>query len=277
MCRGRSPAQPCCFGVGAAASRVPGVDVCVFCDKDKLSSSLKDKNCVNDVLRRLKTFSNEVRPLYIMLCVYVTAQHACVLVIPREVFDKAVEFVPEDFQAIVGSKHMRSKRKKSNTDVLLAPAKENAEKSRRKWKAESLRDGEDKHVSPSVKTAAEEFEVMVDVATDWTIDEAKEAQTTVQKLVENVGDKKKRPKIHDFRQLFMSTPTSVLKHMDLIDVRSELAATDRINKKRSMTLLTTYQRHATGIVKFLSDLGSEKAAPAVKDLPLKSEPSDLQL
>ena len=38
-----------------------------------------------------------------MLCVYVTAQHACVLVIPREVFDKAVEFVPEDFQAIAVS------------------------------------------------------------------------------------------------------------------------------------------------------------------------------
>ena len=194
-----------------------------------------------------------------------------------EVFEKAVGFVPEDFQAIVGSKHIRCKRKSSKTHVSLVPAEENDKKSRRKWKAESLRDGEDKHVSPSVETAAEEFEVMVDVATDWTIDEAKEAETTVQKLVENVGDKKNRPNIHKFRQLFMSTPTSVLKHMDLIDVRSELAATDRINKKRSMTLLTTYQRHATGIVKFLSDLGSEKAAPAVKDLPLKSEPSDLQL
>ena len=174
-----------------------------------------------------------------MLCVYVTAQHACVLVIPREVFDKAVEFVPEDFQAIVGSKHIRSKRKKCNTDVLLAPAKENAEKSRRKWKAESLRDGEDKHVSPSVKTAAEEFEVMVDVATDWTIDQAKEAQTTVQKWVENVGDKKYRPDIQKWRQLFESTPTSVLKHMDLPDIRSELASTDRVSQKRSMYLLTT--------------------------------------
>ena len=190
-----------------------------------------------------------------MLCVYVTAQHACVLVIPREVFDKAVEFVPEDFQAIVGSKHIRSKRKKCNTDVI-APAKENAEKSRRKWKAESLRDGEDKHVSPSVKTAAEEFEVMVDVATDWTIDQAMEAQATVQKWIENYGDQNNELNLRKLRQLFASTPTSVLKHMDLSNIRSELSATSRMHKKRSMALLTTYQRYVIEIVKFLSELSS---------------------
>ena len=61
MCRGRSPSQPCCFAVGAAAGgRVPDVDVCVFCDKDKLAVSIKDKSCVDAVLDHLEKFSNEV-------------------------------------------------------------------------------------------------------------------------------------------------------------------------------------------------------------------------
>jgi len=199
-----------------------------------------------------------------------------------EVFVKAVEFVPEDFQAIVGSKHFRSKRKNSNSQVSLASTEEDDNKSRRKWKAGSLlRYGEDKNNSSMKPPAAEKAsvedtdEAMNDIATDWTIDQAKEAQTTVQKWVENVGDKKYRPDIQKWRQLFESTPTSVLKHMDLPDIRSELASTDRVSQKRSMYLLTTYMSGLIDIVQCLSVLGSEEATPAVNELPLKSEPSDL--
>ena len=73
MCRGRSPSQPCCFAVGAAAGgRVPDVDVCVFCNKDKLSVALKDKSCVDSVLDQLRKFSNEAR-LCASYYVYLTA------------------------------------------------------------------------------------------------------------------------------------------------------------------------------------------------------------
>ena len=202
-----------------------------------------------------------------------------------EVFEKAVGFVPEDFQAIVGSKHIRCKRKSSKTHVSLVPSEENDKKSRRKWKADSLKHGEDKHVNPSVKPPAAETvasiedldEAMADVATDWTIDQAMEAQMTVQKWIENVGDKNNGLNLRKLRQLFASTPTSVLKHMDLLNIRSELSATSRMHKKRSIALLTTYQRYVIGIVQFLSELSSEEEAPDVNELQLKSEPSDLQL
>ena len=201
-----------------------------------------------------------------------------------EVFEKAVGFVPEDFQAIVGSKHIRCKRKSSKTHVSLVPAEENDKKSRRKWKADSLGHGEDKHVNPSVKPPAAETvtsiedldEAMADVATDWTIDQAMEAQMTVQKWIENVGDKNNGLNLRKLRQLFASTPTSVLKHMDLLNIRSELSATSRMHKKRSMALLTTYQRYVIEIVKFLSELSSEEGTLTLTK-PSKSEPSDLQL
>ena len=186
-----------------------------------------------------------------------------------EVFEKAVGFVPEDFQAIVGSKHIRCKRKSSKTHVSLVPSEENDKKSRRKWSLLPQQPA----TPPSIEDSDE---AMADVATDWTIDQAMEAQMTVQKWIENVGDKNNKLNLRKLRQLFASTPTSVLKHMDLSNIRSELSATSRMHKKRSMALLTTYQRYVIEIVKFLSELSSEEGTLTLTK-PSKSEPSDLQL
>ena len=163
-----------------------------------------------------------------------------------------------------------SKRKSSKTNVSLAPAEENDKKSRRKWSLLPQQPA----TPPSIEDSDE---AMADVATDWTIDQAMEAQMTVQKWIENVGDKNNGLNLRKLRQLFASTPTSVLKHMDLSNIRSELSATSRMHKKRSMALLTTYQRYVIGIIEFLSELSSEEEAPDVNELQLKSEPSDLQL
>ena len=64
LCKGRSPDQPCCFGVGKDSGKASKHTFrCVFCDHDNLKMAIENKKQVTQILRKLRLFTNEVNLL----------------------------------------------------------------------------------------------------------------------------------------------------------------------------------------------------------------------
>ena len=64
LCQGRSPDQPCCFGIGKNIGKRAHSDTkCVFCDNDDLKMAIEDKKKVMSILRKLRLFTKEVNLL----------------------------------------------------------------------------------------------------------------------------------------------------------------------------------------------------------------------
>ena len=64
LCQGRSPDQPCCFGVGKQiGKRATNTFRCAFCDNDDLKMAIENKKQVQSILKKLRVFTNEVNLL----------------------------------------------------------------------------------------------------------------------------------------------------------------------------------------------------------------------
>ena len=60
-CQGRSPDQPCCFGLGKQLGKAAQANPrCAFCNTDELKMAIENKKKINYIVKRLRQFSNEV-------------------------------------------------------------------------------------------------------------------------------------------------------------------------------------------------------------------------
>ena len=61
-CQGRSPDQPCCFGLGKQLGKAAQANPrCAFCNTDELKMAIENKKKINFIVKRLRQFSDEVR------------------------------------------------------------------------------------------------------------------------------------------------------------------------------------------------------------------------
>ena len=72
-CQGRSPDQPCCFGLGKQLGKAAQANPrCAFCNTDDLKMAIENKRKLLTILRRLRQFSNEV---YLLMHAHVCCVH----------------------------------------------------------------------------------------------------------------------------------------------------------------------------------------------------------
>ena len=72
-CQGRSPDQPCCFGLGKQLGKAAQANPrCVFCNTDELKMAIENKKKLPAILKRLRQFSNEV---YLLMHAHVCCVH----------------------------------------------------------------------------------------------------------------------------------------------------------------------------------------------------------